>query len=36
MNKVYVGPDKEHYYTLLPDTTKYKNMQIVQIHIKVS
>lgn len=34
INKVYVGPDAEHYYTLLPDNSRYQNMQIVKINRK--
>lgn len=36
INKVYVGPDAEHYYTLLPDSSRYQNVQIVKINRKSS
>lgn len=36
VNKIYVGPDQENYYTLIADESKRKNVQIVQINIKVS
>lgn len=35
INKVYVDPNKGHYYTLLPDNSKFKNVQIAKIDIKV-
>lgn len=31
---MYVGPDGEHYYTLLPDETRERNVQIVKINRK--
>lgn len=34
VNKIYVGPDQENYYTLIADESKRKNVQIVQINIK--